>query len=317
MIRFLYGQDAYRSRQKLREIIQEYKKCHLSGLNFAKIDFANNDFNDFKRVIETVSMFDEKKLVIIEGAFQQSVESQEILLNFLKAKESSSNSTQSQSALSEKDDIIIFWAKKVNSGELFQFLKKKAKSEEFKLLRSYELRKWIKKYTKEQGAEIEEQAVGRLIDYISSDLWKMSNEINKLISYKMQNVGGEIQIENKDIEILIKPKIDINIFNIIDALGEKNKKQALKLVHDYFKKGESWEYLLNRFIYQFRNLIKVKTGGGKDLHQFVFGKTIRQANNFTFQDLKKTYQSLLEIDINTKTGEIEPKSALEMFIVTY
>jgi len=246
-------------------------------------------------------------MIVLEDMLQQPESFQEELLNYLREKKLESN----------ENNKIIFWTEKIKLGKLSQFLKKKAKTEEFKLLQPYKLREWIKRYAREQGSEIENQAIEKLIDYIGSDLWRMSNEINKLISYKTQIAKGKGLIENEDIEILVKPKIDINIFNIIDALGQKNKKQALKLVHNYFKKGESWEYLLNRFIYQFRNLIKVKTGGGKDLHPFVFRKTDRQADNFTFQDLKKAYRELLEIDINIKKGKIEPRTALEMFIVVY
>jgi len=71
MIIFLYGSDTYRSRQKLKEIIEEYKRRHQSGLNFIRINFDEKDlpadkagFSDLKQAVETVSMFDEKKLGI-------------------------------------------------------------------------------------------------------------------------------------------------------------------------------------------------------------------------------------------------------------
>ena len=73
-------------------------------------------------------------------------------------------------------------------------------------------------------------------------------------------------------------------------------------------------YLLDRFVYQFRNLIKVKTGGGKALHPFVFKKTQSQASNFSFEELKKIYQKLLEIDLDIKTGRINARTALELFV---
>jgi len=292
MIYFLYGPDTYRSRQKLRAIIEEYKKRHQSGLNFIKIDFEQNDFQDFKQAIETVSMFDEKKLIILENAFQEE------MLDYLKKRKLDK----------DQDNIIVFWAEEVDfKNELFKFLKKKAKVQEFKLLSSYKLKEWIKKYVKKQDANIESQAIEKLVEYVGKDLWRMSNELNKLIAF-------DKKIKTKNVEKLIKPEIDINIFNIIDALGERNKKQALRLIHDYFKKGEDERYLLNRFVYQFRNLIKVKKGGGEDLHSFVFRKTRQQARNFNFEELKKIYQKLLEIDLNIKTGKIDTKTALELFV---
>ncbi len=300
MILFLFGPDTYRSRQKIKEVIEEYKKRHQSGLNFIKIDFKERDFSDFKQAVETVSMFDEKKLIVIEEVFQQSEYSQEELLDYLKKRKLSS----------DKNSIVIFWAEEIkpNSG-LFKFLKNKTKVQEFKLLQPYKLKEWIKKYIKGQRADIESQAVEKLVDYIGSDLWRMSNELDKLIVFSKRKIKAQ------DVEQLIKPKIDIKIFSIIDALGQKHKKQALELVHNYLKKGESEHYLFDRFVYQFRNLIKVKTGGGKELHPFVFKKTQSQATNFSFEDLKKIYRKLLEIDLDRKTGRVELKTALELFIV--
>ena len=69
MIFFLYGQDVYRSRAKLREIIEHYKKARKSGLNLKVFDFKKADFQDFKDVIRSVSMFNEKKLIILKNAF--------------------------------------------------------------------------------------------------------------------------------------------------------------------------------------------------------------------------------------------------------
>jgi DNA polymerase-3 subunit delta len=302
MIYFLFGQDTYRSRKKLKEIVEEYKKRHQSGLNFIKINFDEKDLDDFKQNIKTVSMFDEKKLIVMEEVFQQPEYFQEELLNYLKKKKMDI----------DKNSILVFWAEEVKTGGLFKFLKKKAKTQEFKLLQPHKLREWIKKYIKEQKGNIDNRAVEILIEYVGSDLWRMVNEINKLISFKKQETSNKIQAE--DVEGLVKPEIDVNIFNIIDSLGQKNKKQALRLIHDYFKKGESESYLLNRFVYQFRNLIKVKSDGKLDMHPFVIKKTLSQARNFSLDELKKIYCKLLEVDLNIKTGKMNTRTALELFV---
>ena len=65
MIIFLYGQDTYRSCQKLKEIIGHYKEIHKSGLNLRYFDRGNLNFQDFKSETETLSIFREKKLVVL------------------------------------------------------------------------------------------------------------------------------------------------------------------------------------------------------------------------------------------------------------
>lgn len=59
----------------------------------------------------------------------------------------------------------------------------------------------------------------------------MSNEIKKLVSYKNNKI-----IKLEDIGLLVRSKIETDIFKTIDAIAEKNKKQALNLLHKHLEK---------------------------------------------------------------------------------
>ena len=303
MIIFLYGQDVYRSREELRKIIQEHEKASLNWFNFVRIDAQDNEveiFEQIRQTANTVSMFNEKKLVVVENIFLAPEEVQKNILEFLKNKDLEK----------DKDIMIVFWAEKVEeNNELFKFLKTKTKTQEFKELRSVQLRNWIKNYILEQGGEIEPRAVDKLIEYIDSDLWRMTNEINKLLNY-----NKEIKPEN--IELLVKPEIDLNIFDMVDALGQKNKQRVLKLFNQQIEKGEDEFYLLSMFVSQIRNLLKIKSTplAKLDLHPFVIRKTLYQAKNFTFEELKKIYYQLMTIDLEAKTGKTDIMTALELFL---
>jgi len=73
MIILLYGEDTFRLRQKLIEVIEEYKAKHKTGLNLARFRENNFDFDKIKEKIESVSMFDEKKLIILENALNNKI----------------------------------------------------------------------------------------------------------------------------------------------------------------------------------------------------------------------------------------------------
>lgn len=307
MISFLYGQDTYRSREELRKIVDDYKKACLAGrqansdwLNFVRIDCRDKEieiFEEMRKTIDTVSMFSQKKLIILENVFQANQGLQEQIWEFLKNKNLSKN----------KDIDIVFWDEQPDKRtKLFNFLQKN-KSKEFLPLRAIKLKDWIKDYTKRQKANVDNQAIEKLIEYIGSDLWRMSNEINKLLTY-----SKIINVEN--IELLVKPEIDLNIFEIVDALGYKNKNKVLNLFKQYLEKGEDENYLLSMFIYQIRNLIRVKAGGKLDIHPFVVQKSRQQAKNFNWDELKKIYHQLLTIDFDIKTGKTDSKTALELFV---
>lgn len=308
MIIFLYGQDGYRLRQKLNEITEHYKKIHKSGLNLKFFDCKSLELECFKNENKITSMFKEKKLIVFKNIFSNS-ENEEKILNFIKETKNL------------KDIILIYEEKGIDKRKtLFKFLKKYGKTQEFEPLEGQRLRSWIKKEFENHQAEIEPEALDQFINFISNNLWQVSNEIKKLSSFRM----GE-KINKKDIELLVKPKIDIDIFKTIDALAAKNKKQALVLLHKHLENGDNPLYLLSMINFQFRNLLMVKELIEKgrpyyfilkatELHPFVFKKSYQQADRFSFQELKKIYQKIFQVDLTIKTGKIKPETALDLFV---
>ena len=311
MIIFLYGQDTYRSKRKLNELVEHYKKIRKAGLNLKYFDFKEDSFNLLKDEIQQVPIFKEKKLLILKNAFSNPEFGEKLLKN-LRA---------SESFFRKSDDIILFYEEgKVKKNALFNFLKKNAKSQEFNFLEGEKLKNWAIKEFKNYGAKIQPQALNKLIEFVGQELWQFSEEIKKLVNYK----NGEI-IREKDVEILVKQKIETDIFKTIETMASKNKKEALKLIHRHLEKGAHPLYLFSMINYQFRNLLMVKSLGQKypsyyailkasQLHPFVVKKAIEQSQKFELEELKKIYQKLFEIDLDIKRGRVEPETALDMLI---
>src|SRR3989339_168380 len=151
-------------------------------------------------------------------------------------------------------------------------------------------------------------------------------EFGLLDGSKLTNwIIGEICEE--DINLLVKSKIDTDIFKTIDSLARQDKKTAAGLLHNHLSAGEDPFYLLSMYFYQFRNLLKVKELAEKNvsereiaqklkLHPFVARKSLEQGRNFSLDQLKKLYKDLCEIDFGAKTGKIEIELALDKFIAT-
>ena len=308
MIIFLYGPDTYRSRQKLNEIIEHYKKIHKSGLNLKYFDGKELNPEDFRDEIQQISMFAEKKLIILKDVFLN----REFKERFLK---------DSKNFINSKDVILFFEAGEVPKDDsLFKLLKKYGKSQEFKPLGGEQLRRWVKKEFENFKTKIDEKALIKLIAFVDNNLWQMANEIKKLVSYKR----GE-KIKREDVELLVRPKIETDIFKTIDALAERKKALALNLIHQHLEKGDAPLYLLAMINFQFRNLLEVKDLIEKNipyyqiinqsnLHPFIVKKSFQQAKRFTLPQLKKIYQKIFQVDLNIKTGKLDPQTALDLLI---
>ena len=308
MIIFIYGQDSYRSRKKLEEIITGYKKIHKSGLNLIYIDAKEKEFSYFLNCLKSNSMFDDKKLVILKNVFSDKKFQEEFLADFKKI-----NNTQ--------DIVVVYENDKVDERtKFFKTFKKEAKCQEFILLSGSNLKKWVALEFDKYGAKINPQAQETMINYIGSNLWQLENEIKKLAYFKK----GQL-IKNEDIELQIKSKIENDIFKTIEALAGKNKKQSLNYLQKHLENGDNELYILSMIAYQFKNLLIIKELIDKQepygliakksgLHPFVVQKTFYLCNKFSIDQLKKIYQKIFKIDSDIKMGRINPELALELLI---
>jgi DNA polymerase-3 subunit delta len=326
MFIFLYGTDNYRSRQKLNEIIKHYKKIHKNELNLRYFDGENLNFQDFREKIQQFSIFKEKKLIILfnffsntralaKGKDERSSSLIEIKKRFLEEE-------AKNKFLSKIEEIIVFYEEeKVSEKDAFYFfLKKHAQCQEFKLLDEQKLKNWIEKEFLQYHFKINQKTIQTLINFVGNDLWQLSNEIRKLVSYKKNQ-----KVEVEDVKLLVKPKIEVDVFKTIDAIALKDKKGALFLIHKHLEKGDNPLYLLSMINFQFRNLLIIKdlieknrpfyTFGKKtQLHPYVIKKTYSQTQKFTIEELKKIYQKIFQADLDIKTGKLNPQIALDLFI---
>lgn len=308
MIFFLYGEDSYRSKEKLTDIIEGYKKVHKSGLNLVYVNAKENGFDDFYNNFKINSMFAEKKLIILKNVFG-ATKFQEAFLENIKSLEE------------KKDIVVVFEEEKVDQRtKLFKALQKNVKCQEFVCLQPANLKKWIVQEFEKYKIKISFDALDLLATCVKNDLWRLSCEINKLANYKKDGT-----VEKKDVELQVRSGIENDIFKTIEAMASKDKKQALYLFHKHLENGDNALYLLSMITYQFRNLIILKELSDKKvpysmiakksgLHPFVVQKTFAMASSFSMPELKKIYQKIFQTDAEIKTGQIEPEMSLDLLL---
>jgi len=317
MILFLYGRDSYRSKKKLNEITEHYKKIHKSDMGFFVLDSDNEKFSDFKSAVETISMFAEKKLVVLK--------------NFASSKEFTEKFLSWKGANFFKDtaDVIcIFQDGEVDKkSEIFAWLIKNSKSQEFDVLKGTQLQKWTQRFFAERSIKVEKDALDRILAHTAGDLWNFENEINKLKAYVGQTSRARKEITNRDADIFLRPSLQTHIFFLVDAFIENNTSKALRLLKGHLEAGDNGIYLFSMIYNQLRNVIQAQALSEKGennisknanligVHPYVAKKSAAQARRFDRDKIKKAFSRLKGLDIDIKTGKIEPRRALETLIL--
>ena len=307
----LYGAEPFLAEQKLKEIIENYKKTQKSGLNLIFFKAEDFSFDDFKSALGTVSMFEEKKLIVLKNIFTQNKDE---IKNIFKLIDDFG--TQDS-----KDIVLVFFEsdKPAKNKDFESLLKKPNLFQEFQKLEGVKLNNWIKKEFEKLGSQIEPKAIATLIQSAGIDMYRLKNEIDKLAAYKKI-------LAEKDVLGMVSAEFRSDIFAVIDAIAKKDKKLSFKILNDHIEHGESEIYLLSMIVYQFRNLLRVKSLMDQDvsieqivkktgLHPFVVKKSVSVARLFSLEELKKIYQKLFDLDLKMKIGSIEPTQALNLFVM--
>lgn len=314
MVYLIFGKNTFSSQKKLKEIISERKEFFKENLDIFEFSGKDMSFDNFKKEYLNESMFRQKQIFILRYVFSN----QRFKEEFLKEKR-----------FFKKDKIIIFFEEDIkdrSKDPLYKMIKKNGQIYEFKKPGLGEVRKFIKGELSRMGYGMDLRALNKFINFVGEDLWRISYELKKLMTYKY----GEKEIEEKDVILLVKPKIDINIFKTIDAIADKNKKKALEYVYGHLEKGDPPLYILTMITYQFRNLLIIKEKveslkGNVNLVQlqkmfpeikpFVVMKSFRQSKKFSLERLKRIYRKIFQVNLSIKVGKLKPEEALELLIL--
>jgi DNA polymerase-3 subunit delta len=179
----------------------------------------------------------------------------------------------------------------------------------------------VKQQVEERNGRISSHAAHVLASNVGSDLGILENEIEKLVLYK----GTEETIEIQDVGLLSPYAAEASIFDLVDALGNRNGKQAAILLQKKLQEGTDPFYLFAMFVRQIRLLIQVKEQADEGhrppaisknlkMHNFVAGKLYQQAQQFSLPQLEQIYHHLLEVDVGVKTGRNDMVTALNLFV---
>lgn len=192
------------------------------------------------------------------------------------------------------------------------------------LPRGNALESWISKRARSIGVTIRPDAVSLLANFIGNQLRLLANEIDKLATYV--GAGGTIDVEV--VQQLTAHVQEARIFDLTDAMAQRNRKQALDILHDLLSDGEPPLKLISTITSQVRSLLLVKELSLKGMRgaqiastmglaPFIAEKALRQVGKFTPAQLEGAYRQLLATDAALKRSRMTPEMALDLLIVNF
>lgn len=305
MVYLLYGTKDFQIEEEIKKLSKG-----LDEMNINKYDLNNDLLSLAIEDAKTMSLFGDKKLVIIDnanmftGSTSKDSEIVEEYLNHINE-----NTTLVLIVHNDKLDTRKKITKLINKvGKVIAF------NDELDMTNL--VRRLLKDYN------IDYKTINLFLDRVGNNPLIIQNEINKIKIYK----GNDKNITDEDILNLTTKLIEIDIFKLIDYIVRKDKEKALELYYEMLKMNEEpikiIVILANQFriMYQSKELLK-KGYSEKDIanilkiHPYRVKLAIQNSRNYTSEVLLKNLNNLADIDIGIKTGILNKDLALELFIL--
>jgi DNA polymerase III subunit delta len=342
MFYLMHGDDEFTSREQLKTLRQK----DTFGYNQDIYNGAEGDLKKITITMNTLPFLSEQRLVLIDGLPKKKRSSETAATpkegtadkgsKTKKSKKSSKSGALSRAgfekelaehiATMQETTILVVLVEEVleASNPLIKAAEQYGKVIQNMLPKGAALENWITKRAKRLNVSIAPEAKKLLADFIGNNLRLLANELDKLATY----VGKEATINIDDVRQLSAQVQEARIFDLTDALAQRNRQQALNILHDLLSDGEPPLKLLSTITTQVRSLLLVKELAQKGMRApqiastlgiapFIVDKSLRQVGKFSPAQLEGAYRQLLATDAALKRSRLTPEMALDLLVVQF
>lgn len=287
-------------------------------LNMSLDDTINYDINNVSDIVNeasTIGMFSLNKFIVIniDSYFKDKKDIPGI--NLLEEYFDNYNSNSYLIFICNSDTID-------SRKKIVNLIKKNGIVKKIEANDSY-ITDYINSYLKDNGYSINNSDVIYFINRVGSNINNITNELDKLILYK---INDKI-ITRSDIDLLTVENIDDSIYELVNAILKNDNKKAIKLYYNFINNGMDVNQMIAivgsqiRLLYQVKRLYN-KGKSNEEIAKILEFKSVYRVKYllsdsyyYSEEDLLKYLSKLSTIDEAIKSSNQDGNMLFELFII--
>lgn len=318
----IYGENTYLIEKEVKNIKKNFGEI-IQGINYVAIE--QNSLENIIPELQTPAFGYPKKLIVVKNC--------DLLKKELKTKKTKNMEVAQKIAeyieenhqeLQETTILLIIEESVDKTNSLYKMIEKYGETKEFKELNIVELGQTLKSICSAYKVNIDNETIKYLIETSGTSMQELINEIRKLIEY----AGTNGTIDKKAVDLLAIPKIEAVIFDLTDSLGSKQIGKALETLRNLIYNKEPIQKILITLYNHFKKLYLVKLAQKENTNitevlnlkpnqTFLTTKYKKQSGYFEEKQLRKILEELINLDTQSKSGQIELNIGLEAVLCNY
>ena len=309
-IYLLYGEENYLKKQYKERFVKALLP-EGDTMNYAHYEGKGIDVREVIDLAETMPFFAERRVLVFEntGFFKSAAGAE--LADYLKE-------------LPETAYFLFVEDEVDKRGKMYKAVKSKGRAVELPFQDENTLKRWVVGQIGRENKKITEADVVYFLNKVGIDMENITKELEKLFCYALERDV----ITRADIDAVCVTQISNHIFDMVNAVAEKQQKKALDLYYELLTLKEPPMRILFLLTRQYRGLYQVKQlaqkGYGRKeiaekagMHPFAVGKFMEQAKRFQVKELRAILEDSVDIEQRVKSGLLTDTMAVEVFPVKY
>lgn len=298
----------------LRKAVDEHvNKLETNAFNLLRYDLEDTPSDDVLEDMQTISFFSELKVIIVrhlEKVLEASEGIQKVWIKYFEKP--NPDVVLILELLTDIPDSTLL-GDAINK-YAYKITIDNPKQDEYPL--------FVKDIFEKVGYKITKDAINTLLERTNYDFTLLNQEAAKLEIFKI----NEKIITELDVIKLVSRNLEEHIYELTNALLANNQAKTIEIYHDLMAKNEDPLRVLNFIVNKMRELMHVKLmvnrGMRKDEIASHFhissGRAyymVRDAHTAHMQTLENQLQKLGQLDFDIKSGKIDKKLGVELYLL--
>ncbi len=294
-------------------IEDKIQSLNVDPFNVMKYDLLETSSDDVLEDLQTVSFFSEKKVIVIRNIEEIEKEEEFVIKDWVSYLEKPN-----------PDVILIIQMPELlkETTPLGAALFKFSYIEKVKDMEKKDYPDFIRNLFKKYQYQITDDAIESLLERTNLDFNLIYQEAEKLMLYAYDTK----EITEKAVLLLVSRNLEENIFELTNALLSSNLNKTVEIFYDLVARNEDPLRILNNIVSKIRELMHTKLLLEKGYRQDQIAEhfhiksgrayyLVKNAQAISFQALENHLKKLSKLDYDIKSGKIDKKLGLELYLL--
>lgn len=316
MVYTIQASDDALGKEQLNKI---YNKDNIQTdvMNTVEFDCLNTEIDHILDYCFTTPFFASHKVAILKNPiFLTAESSKKDYTDFIKKiMEYIENENESTIFV-----IYSLYEKLDERKKIVKFLKEKTKFIKVETPNAIQISDMIKKMVEKRNTTINQDAIDLLMEKVGTNFVDIMSEVEKLTLFKNNDM-----IRKSDVQDFVANNIDSSIFDLSNAILEKNVSQSITLFDELTKGGLEPIVLVSVLSNQLRIALLAKSYQRRNMNEAEIAKKLKVHPyriklalrlRFSDNDLKKVLVKLADLDYRIKIGQVNKYQGMKVLILS-